>query len=259
MDLESSTAEVQLPVPQSSGSNATASDSTSGSDVAPPSPSQRKTALDSNPLMATTESGDSPPLPKLKEDFLNDGIADQISRRAPRARIVMTALTILAVFTVNLTGIVGTLGFAFYQALKPENIAKFAAAELREKINKDSSGPTEKSNTPSKSEKAPTSSDKEPKPSNAKSTNEHAPVKENGPIKVEANIYGEIRDSMGPLVALVSILAVAIVVILGTMLKATFAPYLNNSPAPKEKEETSPVPLIEALKGLVDSVKAAWK
>jgi hypothetical protein len=172
---------------------------------------------------------------------------------------VIAALSVLTAFTLCLTVIVGTLGFAFHQALKPENIAKFSAAELREKINEISSAPTEKSTTSSKAEKAPGSSDKETKPSNAKSDDEHALVKENEPVKVEARIYGEIRDSMVPLVALVSILTVAIVVILGTMLKAAFAPHPNNSSDPKEKEETSPVPLLEALKALVDSVKAAWK
>lgn len=222
--------------------------------VSPPSQDMRKTHLDSD-----AAPGDSPPLPPGQEDLINDGIADQQSRRDYRIYIIVAALVVLSLFTLSLTGIVGTLGTAFYQALKPENIAKFVAVELQEKIGHASSQSAEKLTPTSTSPKASKNADEETKASKGKGTASSIPTKENDPIKVEAKIYGEIRDSMVPLVALVSILTVAIVVILGTMLKAVFAPHPNHRLDMKENEEASPLPIIEALKGLADSIKAVWK
>lgn len=227
--------------------------------VEPPSPEQRKTELGTpSQVPVATGPGDSPVLPKVKEDLLNDGIADQTSRRGYRGPILIAAMLVLLVFAICLAGVVGTLSTGFYQALKPENIAKFVAAEFKVKVDKISSESVEKASA-SKSEKFPATPGKEAKSAATKTTDEHSAVKDSEPIKVEARIYGEIRDSMVPLVALVSILTVAIVVILGTMLKAAFAPHPNNSADLKEKDETSPVPVLEALKGLIESVKAAWK
>jgi hypothetical protein len=226
--------------------------------VAPPSPSQRKTSLDSpSPSSSAPGPGDSPPFPKIREDLLNDGIADQISRRGHRQPIVIAALTVLAALTICLGGIVFTLGFAFYNALNSQTIAKFAAAELQEKINRIPLALSSKTEAAVKPTKASNDSDKKNISSNQDLTVK--PAKEAEPVRIEAKIYGEVRDSMVPLVALVSILTVAIVVILGTMLKAAFAPHPNNSSDTNDKDETSPVPLLEALKSLVDSVRAAWK
>ncbi|WP_154377044.1 hypothetical protein [Duganella guangzhouensis] len=162
----------------------------------------------------------------------------------------------MAIFAISLAGVVATLSTGFYQALKPENISKFVVVELQEKVNKISPATEQKADA--KSEKTQNESSKENKSPVTKKTDERS-SKEGEPVKIEAKIYGEIRDSMVPLVALVSILAVAIVVILGTMLRAAFAPHPNNGTDSKEKEEVSPVPVLEAIKGLVDSVKAAWK
>ena len=222
--------------------------------VPPPSQDMIKTQLDS-----VAAPGDSPPLPTGQVELINDGIADQQSRRKYRTYIIAAALAVLTLFTLSLTGIVGTLGTAFYQALKPENIAKFVAVELQEKIGHASSQSAEKLTPTSTSPKASKNADEETKASKGKSTTSSIPTKENDPIKVEAKIYGEIRDSMVPLVALVSILTVAIVVILGTMLKAVFAPHPNHRLDMKGNEEASPLPIIEALKRLADSIKAVWK
>jgi hypothetical protein len=232
---------------------------TSEDNVKPPSPEQRKTEL-GTPSQApvATGPGDSPVLPKVQEDLLNDGIADQTSRRGYRGRILIAAMLVLLVFTSCLAGVVGTLSTGFYQALKPENIAKFVAIEFKGKVDKISSVSAEQPNTP-KLDKPQATPSKEGKPTAAKAAEEHNAVKESEPVKIEARIYGEIRDSMVPLVALVSILTVAIVVILGTMLKAAFAPHPNNGADLKGKEATSSVPVLEALKSLLDSVKAAWK
>lgn len=251
MDPTSLGAETKFAESQSEDKNVTG---TSSDGVPPPSQDMIKTQLDSGAV-----PGDSPPLPTGQVELINDGIADQQSRRKYRTFILTAALMVLALFALSLTGIVGTLGAAFYQALKPENIAKFVAVELQEKIGHASLQSAEKLNPTSTSPKASKNADEETKASKVKSTASSTPTKENDPIKVEAKIYGEIRDSMVPLVALVSILTVAIVVILGTMLKAVFAPHPNHRLDMKENEEASPLPIIEALKGLVDSIKAVWK
>lgn len=229
-------------------------------DVIPPSPEQIKRELDPpSQAPVATGPGDSPILPKVHEDLLNDGITDQVSRREYRRPILIAALAVLAIITLCLAWVVGTLSTGFYQALKPENVSKFVAVELKGKIDKISSVTAEKTNTTVTSGKTPNTTTKESKPATPGIAEAHSSTKENEPVKVEAKIYGEIRDSMVPLVALVSILTVAIVVILGTMLKAAFAPHPNNSIDLKEKEVASPVPVLEAIKGLVDSIKAAWK
>lgn len=232
---------------------------TSGDDVPPPKQDQIKRELDSsNPGTTTSGPGDSKPLPPGYVTFLNDGIIDQESRRKVRKPALIAALAVLGMFTASLVVIVAVLSCGFYQALKPENIAKFVAAELHGKIDKATVSGGDKDASSSKDETSKKSTDKESKSSAAKGAGDHSASKEPEPVKVEAKIYGEIRDSMVPLVALVSILAVAIVVILGTMLKAAFAPHPHNGADLRERDETSPVPLIEALKGLIDAIKSAW-
>ena len=76
-------------------------------------------------------------------------------------------------------------------------------------------------------------------------------------MKIEAKIFGEVRDSMLPLVALVSILTLAVTVILGTMLKASFARPLVMETTSEERDY--PVPVLQALKELADSIKALFK
>jgi hypothetical protein len=230
---------------------------TPGDDVPPPKQDQIKRELDSpNPGTTTSGPGDSKPLPPGYLNFLNDGIVDQESRRKVRKPALIAAFAVLGMFTASLVVIVAVLSCGFYQALKTENIARFVAAELRGKIDKASAAGVDRDANSSKDETSKKVTDKDSKSSAAKG--DHSASKDPEPVKVEAKIYGEIRDSMVPLVALVSILAVAIVVILGTMLKAAFAPHPHNSADLREREETSPVPLIEALKGLVDAIKAAW-
>ncbi|MEW7849529.1 hypothetical protein AB2N08_12580 [Massilia aurea] len=258
MSFQSSTADAPSS-PQSLENHSPDPSNTLNGSVNPPQASQLRTELGSQPNSATAEPGDSRPLPPFHGNLLNDGITDQISRRAQRRPIVIAALFVLGAFTVCLIGVVFTLGVAFHQALKPDNIAKFVAVELRGKVNEVASKQAEKAGISSKLEKPSPASDKDAKAINAKTDSEDAVAKEAEPIKVEAKIYGEIRDSMVPLVALVSILTVAVIVILGTMLKAAFSPHPNSGYNLAEKNDTSPVPLLEALKSLIESVKAAWK
>lgn len=232
---------------------------TPGDDVPPPNQDQIKRELDSSNLGTTTSGpGDSKPLPPGYVNFLNDGIVDQESRRKVRKPVLIAALAVLGMFTFSLIVIVAVLSSGFYQALKPENIAKFVAAELHGKIDRATATGGNKDASSSKDATSKKSTDKESKLSAAAGTGDRSVLKESEPVKVEAKIYGEIRDSMVPLVALVSILAVAIVVILGTMLKAAFAPHPHNGADLREREETSPVPLIQALRGLMDAIKAPW-
>lgn len=217
-----------------------------------PTPDQLRTAMDTTP-------GDSPLLPRGYEDLLNDGITDQISRRSHRRPVVIGALVILIAFTLCLTGIVGTLGYTYVKALSPENVAKLSAVQLHEQISKLPLVLTEASPTKLASKDSVGKVDKGLKSDDTKKEKELLAVKDGGTIKIDAKIYGEVRDSMVPLVALVSILTVAIVVILGTMLKAAFSPHPNHRSELLDKDEVSPVPLLEALKALIESVKAAWK
>lgn len=256
---------------QAAASNSSSPDASPNNGVDPPTPGQIRRELDP-PSQATPAAtapratgtpqsgpGDSPPLSQNRLDLLNDGIADQQSRRVYRYPILIAAVVVLTVFTLSLAGVVATLSTGFYQALKPENIAKSVAVELQEAVPKVLADPVGKPSTSSIAEKASSTPNKESNSSVTKTNEVHVAARETVPVKIEAKIYGEVRDSMVPLVALVSILAVAIVVILGTMLKAAFAPHPNNSTHQQEKDETSPVPILEAIKGLVDSIKEAWK
>ncbi len=189
--------------------------------------------------------GDSPPLPKSLEDLLNDGIKDLASRRGYRKFIVVASLITVTVFLFNLTVIICTLTTGFKEAFKPEIVAQSVVLELKKNINGVTSDKDVVSNSPQTSRQK-TISDKDA-------------AKE--PIRVDAKIFGGIQDSMAPLVALVSILTIAVIVIIGTMLKAAFAPHPHHQPdASKAKDyASSPVPLIEALKGLVESLKGIFK
>lgn len=209
-----------------------------------PSPQQLITSL------PDLQPGDSPALPKLHEDLLNDGIADQVSRRRLRTPIFFTTLAVLFVLTVCLAGVVSVLGSAFLQALKPDNTAKLVALELAQKTAANTA------DTLPRPLAASASAGKSEHQAHATLPAQPAVADTSAP-KLAISIYTEIRDAMVPLVALVSILAVAIVVILGTMLKAAFAPHPNNRL--KDTDETSPVPVLEAMKSLVDSVKAVLK
>ncbi len=231
-------------------------------ETSPPNAAQLKTKLDVPPQgNSISGPGDSPPLPADRLNSLNDGIDDQRSRRAHRKPVAWLTTCVVVCFTLCLAGIIWTLGSAYSTALNPDNIAKITSIELREQIRHTALTHTsEQKHTVTGSKAEGTQKKSQPGNStrHAEEVSASASVKEAEPLRIEAKIYGEIRDSMVPLVALVSILAVAIVVLVGTMLRAAFAPHPNYTP-PVEKEEVSPVPIIEALKSLAESIKAVFK
>lgn len=224
----------------------------------PPAANLRKTSLDDSTSMGIAGPGDSPPLSRDLLNSLNDGIDDQKSRRDYRRPVVRAAFAVVFCFVVSLVGVVCTFSSVYRNVLSTENIAKIATVQLYEQIQKSAVGHgSSKEAVAQPKEVANSKKPKSTHQSGQTSDPGHA-AKEDLPLSVEAKIYFEIRDSMVPMVALVSILAVAIVVILGTMLKAAFAPHPNYA-IPREKEEASPLPIIEALKGLTDSIKALFK
>lgn len=222
--------------------------------VAPPSDDQRVNQLPAGPSPAESQRSsdsernrDAPPLRDGYSEYLNDGIADQTSRRSHRGELVKASFYVLGILMLNLTIVVIVLTYAFCRALAPESVAKASVAELVKWVDQAASSPG--ASLPSSSSSAPS---------------KIAPASPPGPIKtqaqamkIEAKIFGEVRDSMFPLVALVSILTLAVTVILGTMLKASFARPVVVETASDEKEY--PVPVLQALKELADSIKALFK
>jgi len=206
--------------------------------------------------------GDSPTLPKIHEDLLNDSLLDLKSRRAYRRPVAWAVLTLIAILTLNLSGIVGTLTYSFSQAVKPENIISLTKAELQEKIKQATAEKEKEKNKAPQKTPGNGQGNKDKHPSSEGGSDSHSEkssADKNEPIKIEAKVFGEIRDSMIPLVALTSILTVAVVVLLSTLLKAVFAIHPNHISSPEKEDDTSPIPLLEALKNLVDSIKAIWK
>lgn len=141
------------------------------------------------------------------------------------------------------------MGLAFIRALEPDAVAKAAVAHLVKEVGdvKPSAG---------KAEPAKDSAGSRVDAASAAAKPTKQPTGQE--LKIEARIYGEVRDSMVPLVALVSILTVAIVVILGTFLKAAFLGH-GHGQVDTKSSDSSPVPIIEALKSLAESIKALFK
>jgi len=195
-------------------------------DVPPPSAQQLRQTL--NP----TGPGDSPPLPKAQVDALNDGIADQQSRRSHRPAIVLAALLVLGALVLNLTWVVHSVLNGYQGAIAHDR------STLR---------------TP-----APVATPEQPITGQARAT-PSTRAESPGPIappQGEARHHA-LREAMTPLVALVSILTLATVFILGTMLKAAFATPQHGHRDPS-KNDPSALPLTEALKALLDSLKGIF-
>jgi hypothetical protein len=220
-----------------------------------PSAQQKRTELQDE------QTRDSDPLPGGHEALLNDGILDLASRRSHRPGIVIAALVALGFFLVNVTIIIVTLACGFTQALKPEVVARSAAVQLAEKVGAAAS--TSATAAPTVSQVSGSAPEKGKSASGAARTqSESADANQPRVVRVEAKIFGEIKDSMVPLVALVSILTIAIVVILATMLKAAFAVHPHAAPTSandKEKQESDAfVPALEACKSFVETLKGAF-
>jgi len=221
-----------------------------------PSPGQKRTELDDE------KGRDSAPLPKSHEALLNDGIVDLASRRSHRPGIVIAALVALGVFLANVTVVILTLTYGYTQAIKPEMVAKSAVVELAEKVAAAaSSAPASTPHASSTASAVSASEKRASAPEQSKATT-HDASDANQPrtVKVEARIFGEIKDSMVPLVALVSILTVAIVVILATMLKAAFAahPHAAATSDKEKKDSDAFIPAIEACKSFIETLKSAF-
>lgn len=195
-------------------------------DVPPPSAQQLRQTLD------PADPGDSPPLPKAQVDALNDGIADQQSRRSHRPVIVVAALIVLGVLVLNLTWVVHSVLNGYQGAIAPERSSPRTSAPVA---------------TP---ERPITGQASATPPTRAESP---GPV---APSQGEARHHA-LREAMTPLVALVSILTLATVFILGTMLKAAFATPQHGHRDPA-KNDPPALPLTEALKALLDSLKGIF-
>lgn len=71
-------------------------------------------------------------------------------------------------------------------------------------------------------------------------------------------IYGELRDALLPIVLMVSVLTAAIVVILVTAIKSSFAPPKADSDG-AASDNTLPLPVIETLRSLTEAVVSLRK
>jgi hypothetical protein len=75
-------------------------------------------------------------------------------------------------------------------------------------------------------------------------------------VEVDLKRLADLRDLFLPVVAMVSLLTVAVVVILVTMLRASFAPTVSALDRESDKSLLDlPVPIIEAMKSFVDALK----
>lgn len=194
---------------------------------------------------------------------MNDGIVDLESKRQHRPAIVIAALISLGLFIANLTAVVAVVAYTFCTATKPEAIAKSVAVELSDKLSKAASGIDAGASAASASEpyKKSTLTYQRAQGADKSASGVSGKLAEDQErsVKIEAKIFGEIKESLVPLVALVSILTVAAVVILGTLLKAAFAPHPNHKLDSKdEASDSSPVPVIEALKSLAEALKGLF-
>jgi len=231
-----------------------------GETVVPPSPDQLvkvgPTTVNTISNSGSEEQRDSPELPQATINAIDDGIQDQQSRRSHRPKVVWLAIGIVVLFALNLTVVVGVMACGFWRALEPSAIAKASAAEVVRLTQTQAQASADATADPAQTSKPIDQKKRASEISGSPTSLKTGATAQ--PVRIEAKIYGEVRDSMVPLVALVSILTVAIVVILGTFLKAAFLANPNGH-GPGKEIEASPVPVLEALKSLADSIKAPFK
>lgn len=189
-------------------------------DPPPPNAGQLRQALDAS------EPGDSPRLPRSQLAALDDGIADQQSRRSHRPVVVTTTLVVLAALMFNLTWVVCTMVQGFHGAI--------------------ASAPAQ---APAPTRPGPASLPPGAVPSTVDAA---LPANMPGPSLTA------LRDGLTPLVALVSILTLAVVFLLGTMLKAAFA---TPQPGPRDTgpPDAQALPITEALRDLLEWLQGLLK
>lgn len=224
-----------------------------GPDDTPP-PSTAKTALTQPEVAAVADAPpDSPPLPLEKFNLVFESVKDQRWRRIARSGIVLLGCFVVVWFTCSLTKVVGEVSAGFSNILSKETLTALVAAEVKAAhadaasavANAASGASSSQPQQPAKKEA------KVSKPVQSGDTKESAPK-----VDVDLKRLADLRDLFLPVVAMVSLLTVAVVVILVTMLRASFAPTV---PALDRESDKSlldlPVPIIEAMKSFVDALK----
>jgi len=227
------------PVSSSSGVTPTSAKDAGTPDPGLPNPAQVTTSL----------PPDSPALPQGESDAVDEAVRDRKYRRYFRVAVVVTAIMVMATLAVNMTWVVCSVTQGFKDALRQDTIAKAVAAQVVEQAA--SAALAAAPASPPASAAGAQTKRATPAPAPAVSHK----------VRVEASIFGEIRDSLIPLVGLVSILALALVVITVTMLRASFAPdksLKSNDSMDGGDGIVFPVPAIEALKNLVDAIKSIF-
>lgn len=169
-----------------------------------------------------------------------------------RAGVVVTAGAVLIWLTAILGHVVRTVTYGFSELVRAEAIAsKVNAALVLPHLPNAASAPSAKASESAKTH-ASSASDPPKQPPQAQAEGALPPQK----VEIVLKGLGELRDLFLPVIALVSLLTVAVVVILVTMLKASFA----QSAASEKADESMnlgaiPIPLIEAIKSLLDTLK----
>lgn len=208
------------------------------------------------PIKEFNEPSDSPrPLTQSELDAIRDGISDQQSRRTSRPKVLYAAFSVIFFTMVFLGCTVATICYCFYQITNPDNIEKY--------VSKKSIHSTSESTQIVKIDRSASASAGASASASASKVSNMSLTKE--PSKVESTlaqntpqIHVEIRDAIVPLVAMVSILTVAVVVTLGTILKAVFA-HPPEHKKDSSDDKTISIPFLEALKSLVESIKGFIK
>lgn len=229
---------------QASSTSSAASGSTTTAQPGPPHSGQVMNRL----------PPDSEDLPKGESGAVDEAVRDRRYRRYFRVAVVVTAILVMVTIAGNMTWVVCSITQGFQGAMKQDTIAKAVAVQVVEQV---ASAAQSASSSSSVSASAAASASSAPA---ARAKAGHTAATPNK-VRVEASIFGEIRDSLIPLVGLVSILTLALVVITVTMLRASFAPdksLKSNDPVENSDGIVFPVPAIEALKSFIDSVKSIF-
>jgi Mn2+/Fe2+ NRAMP family transporter len=233
-------------------------------DATNPKPDKPKKGQERTAFDPSSGPGDSPPLPPGLESQFEEGVKDQRYRRMFRASLVSGVLTTLALLAVNLTYVIFSTTDVYTSAIKQHAAAATtlhtAAAHDGAKASGVVVGATSSvAGAPSAVAVATSSASSVTSPKD-KSKPEARVLERTVEAEPHSSpIFGEMKDALIPIVAMVSVLAASIVVILVTALKASFAPTkTGGEKAGQESNEIGPAfpsPVIEAITNLIDAVK----
>lgn len=187
---------------------------------------------------------DSPALTQSDEKAVDEAVTDQRYRRWFRVAIVVATIAVITTFMANLSFVVCSVVETFSKSMDNQTLAEAIAGQV---VAKSASDAASASSAPTVGTFAPS----------GKHVKVAAPAYE-PKLKIEAKIFGEIRDSLIPVVALVSILTVAVVAILITLLRASFAQIGVARPSESEGGIVIPVAAIEAFKPVVEFFRSIF-